>query len=155
MLLQEFTHLLWVSATALSLPFWKRSRRIGVVQMRFSSGIKSCDQATDSKRSDSSLLSVLLFGFCYKFWDVFDWGTVIVILVLDFLSWSLLLWALILFFLFTEWLILSIFGGFLRLVFTRISSCYNSFLFRLRSIKLIFSFQVFDLIFLLLFPYFL
>jgi hypothetical protein len=82
--------------------------------------------------------------------------TVIVILVLNFFSWPFLLWAFVLFFLlFTEWLILSIFWGFLRLIFAWISSSYNSFLFRLGSIKLILSFKGFDLIFLLLFSYFL
>lgn len=78
-LLQKFTHLLWISSTTLSSPLRERSRRVSVVQMRSSIHVKTCNQAAYSKRSHSSLLSVLLLSLSNKLRDVFNWRAVIVV----------------------------------------------------------------------------
>ena len=47
--------------------------------MRLSADVESGKKAADSERSDSSLLSVLLFGFGNELGDILDRGAVVVV----------------------------------------------------------------------------
>ena len=79
MLLQILTHLLWVSPTCMSPPFWKWTWGVCVIKMGLSVIVKACNQSTDAERSDTTLLSVLLLCLCDVLWDVFDWWVIVVV----------------------------------------------------------------------------
>ena len=77
--LQKFTDLFWISAAALSFPFRERSGGVGVVEMGFCTDVESGDETADTEGSDSTFLSVLLFGFGDEFGYVLDGRAVVVV----------------------------------------------------------------------------
>ena len=78
-LLQELTDLFGVSSAWLGLPLGKGTWGVGIIQMGLVIGVEPGHEGWNSKRSDTALLGVFLFGLSDVLGDVFNWWVVVIV----------------------------------------------------------------------------